>query len=181
MHHGVNLMDTHHILIAIDDSKSSERALAQVAHKIDDPSAWHIILLHVLRPIPPKLLEHGGAEDPREEERVEASLDAAQDEWWHRERQAAQPFLAHAVATLKEANIPEQAIETQIYAPVPGEDIATAIIDVARDHACGTVVVGRSSYSWLRELMQSHVADKLAEQAPAFNLWVVEEEDSTPC
>jgi len=174
-------MDTHHILIAIDDSKSSERALAQVAHKIDDPSAWHIILLHVLRPIPPKLLEHGGAEDPREEERVEASLDAAQDAWWHREKQAAQPFLAHAVATLKEANIPEQAIETQIYAPVPGEDIATAIIDVARDHACGTVVVGRSSYSWLRELMQSHVADKLAEQAPAFNLWVVEEEDSIPC
>jgi nucleotide-binding universal stress UspA family protein len=171
-------MDTHNVLIAIDDSESSKQAITQVAHKIPDPSACHLILLHVVRPVPPKLLEHGGAEDPQEEERVEASLDAAQAAWRHQETQASHPVFSNAVAILKRANIPEQAIETQIYTPVPGQDIATAIVDVARDNACGTVVVGRSSYSWLRELIGSHVADKLGQQERAFKLWVVE--DDTP-
>jgi len=172
-------MDANSVLIAIDDSESSKRAITQVARQIHDPSACHIILLHVLRPVPPKLLEHGGAEDPQEEQRVEASLDAAQAAWQQQEIQASQPIFANAMAILKKANIPEQAIETQTYTPVPGQDIATAIVDVAHDKACGTIVVGRSSYSWLRELMQSHVADKLGQQDRALHLWVVEE-DATP-
>jgi nucleotide-binding universal stress UspA family protein len=172
-------MDTNNVLIAIDDSESSKRAITQVAHKLHDPSACHIILLHVLRPIPPKLLEHGGAEDPQEEQRVEVSLDAAQTAWQQQQMQASQPIFANAMAILKKANIPEQAIEIQTYAPVPGQDISTAIVDVAHDNACGTIVVGRSSYSWLRERMQSHVADKLGQQDRAQHLWVVED-DATP-
>jgi K+-sensing histidine kinase KdpD len=92
--------------------------------------------------------------------------------------QAAQPIFAKARAILQEANIPEQAIETQIYTPIPGQDLATAIIDVAHDTACGTVVVGRSSFSWLRELLQRHVADKLSQEEHAFKLWVVEDDTS---
>lgn len=168
-------MDTHKILIAIDDSKSTEQAVTQVAHKIHDPSVWHIILLHVLRPVPPELLEHGGDEDPQAERHIEAEQDAAQAAWRQQAIQASQPIFDKALAILKQANLPEQAIETRIYAPVPEQDIATAIAEVARDNACGTVVVGRSSYAWLREVMHIHVADKLQQQDRPFQIWVVEE------
>lgn len=169
-------MDTQKLLVAIDDSTASERAVAQVARRMQEQSACHILLLHVPRPIPPKLLEHGGSEDPQEEQCLEAELDAAQAAWRQHMTQAAQPVFTKARAILQEANIPEQAIETQIYTPVPGQDLTTAIVDVAHDTASGTVVVGRSSFSWLRELLQPHVADKLSQEEHAFKLWVVEDD-----
>jgi nucleotide-binding universal stress UspA family protein len=173
-------MDTQKLLVAIDDSTASERAVAQVARRMQEQSACHIVLLHVPRPIPPKLLEHGGSEDPQEEQCLEAELDAAQAAWRQHMTQAAQPVFTKARAILQEANIPEQAIETQIYTPVPGQDLTTAIVDVAHDTASGTVVVGRSSFSWLRELLQPHVADKLSQEEHAFKLWVVEDDAPAP-
>jgi nucleotide-binding universal stress UspA family protein len=169
-------MDTNHILIAIDDSKSSERAVKEVAHQLHDPSGYHLTLLHVLSPVPPRLLEHGGSENPEEEERIEAKQDAAQDAWQQQATQASQPIFANALAILKQANIPEQAVDTQTYAPVPGQDVSTAIADVARDHGCGTVVVGQSAYSWLHDVLHAHVADKLRREDRAFKVWVVEDE-----
>ena len=105
-------MDTQKFLVAIDDSTASERAVAHIARRMQNQSACHILLLHVPRPIPPKLLEHGGSEDPQEEQRMEAELDAAQAAWRQQITQAAQPIFARARAILQEANIPEQAIET---------------------------------------------------------------------
>lgn len=169
-------MDTQKALVAIDDSPASERAVLQIARRMRDQLTCHILLLHVPRPIPPKLLEHGGSEDPQEEQSIEAELDAAQAAWRQQITQAAQPIFTKARAILREANIPEQAIETQIYIPVPGQDITTAIVDVAQDAACGTVVVGRSSFSWLRELLQQHVADKLSQEEHAFEVWIVEDD-----
>jgi len=169
-------MDANNMLVAIDDSASSKRAIQQAARKIHDPSAWRIILLHVIRPVPPKILEHGGDEDPQKEQRLEAERDAAQAAWRQQAEQDAQPVFASALTILKAANVPDEMIETQIYAPVPGEDIATAIVNVARDNACGTIVVGRSSYSWLREVIHTHVAEKLLQHQPPFQLWVVEDE-----
>jgi nucleotide-binding universal stress UspA family protein len=169
-------MDSQKLLVTIDDSAASERAVVQVARRMQDQSAYHILLLHMARPVPPKLLEHGGSEDPQEEQRIEAELDAAQVAWRQQTTQAAQPVFVKARAILQEANIPEQAIETQIYIPVPGQDITTAIVDVAHDMGCGTVVVGRSSFSWMHELLQPHVADKLSQAEHAFKLWVVEDD-----
>jgi nucleotide-binding universal stress UspA family protein len=169
-------MDANNILVAIDDSASSERAIKQVAGAMRDPSASRITLLHVIRPVPPKILEHGGGEDPQQEQRLEAERDADQAAWRQQAEQDAQPVFANALSVLKAANVPDKAIETQIYAPVPGEDIAAAIVNVARDNACGTVVVGRSSYSWLREVIYTHVADQLMQQEPKLRLWVVEDE-----
>lgn len=173
-------MTTNRMLIAIDNSASSERAVTDVVRKMPDPSELHIILLHVLRPVPPEFLEHGGAAEPQEEQRLEAEQDAAQAAWRQQTAPASQPVFANALAILKAASIPEQAIETQIYAPVPGQDIAAAIADVARDNACDTVVVGQSSYTWLRSLFHSHTSDKLLQQRPTFQLWVVEEDGTTP-
>jgi K+-sensing histidine kinase KdpD len=47
-------------------------------------------------------------------------------------------------------------------------------LTAARAHECSTVVVGREAFSWLKELFQAHVADKLIPQAGDLTLWIVQ-------
>ena len=62
------------ILIAIDHSEATYRAVTYVAQIIGGREEFRILLLHVPEPMPPKLLEFGGAENPVEEQRAEMSL-----------------------------------------------------------------------------------------------------------
>lgn len=57
--------------------------------------------------------------------------------------------------------------------PPAEQSLDTSILQAARAHDCYTVVVGRESYSWLRELFQGHVADKLMQQTDGRTLWIV--------
>ncbi len=51
-------------LVSVDDSDSSIRSVTSVAEMIGTRDDFHVVLFHVLPPIPPELLEFGGAEDP---------------------------------------------------------------------------------------------------------------------
>ena len=62
---------TKRILVAVDDSKASMRAVSYVASIIQARRKYAVCLLHVLRPLPPELMEFGGSEDPEEEEKLE--------------------------------------------------------------------------------------------------------------
>lgn len=171
-------MDQHprKILIAIDDSEITEHAIHHVAQKIDDHAQVQIMLLHVAGPIPPKLLEFGGAENSDAEERREAQLEAAQTQWLQQAEQAAQPIFKKAEAILATRHLPAPAIEARTAPLLPGQDLATVIRDAAQSHGCDTVVVGRSSFSWWQSLSQQHVADSLGRDHRDFTLWVVEDE-----
>jgi K+-sensing histidine kinase KdpD len=65
-------------------------------------------------------------------------------------------------------------VATQIAPPLPEQDLTTSLLDAARSHGCGTVVVGRASFSWFRELVQQHVADKLVQESHGLTIWVVQ-------
>ena len=160
-----------------DDSHTTEHAIHHVAQKIDQNAHTQIILLHVAGPIPPKLLEFGGSEDPAEEEQREAQLETAQALWLEQVEHAAQPIFKRAESILAAAHIPAQAIETRTEPLLPGQDLATVIRDAAQDHACDTVVVGRSSFSWWQALSQKHIADTLSRDHSGFALWVVEDDN----
>lgn len=41
-------------------------------------------------------------------------------------------------------------------------------------NARDSIVVGRRSHSWLREVVQHHIADELVRQGASFTIWVVE-------
>lgn len=165
------------ILIAIDDSEASEHAIHHVAQKIDHHAHVQILLLHVAGPIPPKLLEFGGSEDPAEEEKREAQLKTAQTRWLQQAERAAQPIFQKAESILAAAHIPAQAIETRTASLLPGQDLATVIREAAQTHACDTVAVGRSSFSWWQALSQQHVSDTLGQDPHDFTLWVAKDEN----
>ena len=164
------------ILIAIDDSKTTEHALHHVMRRIDRNPRVQILLLHVAGPIPPKLLEFGGSEDPEEEAERSAQLKAAQAQWQQQAEQAAQPLFAKARGILRPVHLPDEAIETQTYPLLPGQDLGTVILDAAQATACDTVVVGRSSFTWWQALSQQHVADTLEQADHELTLWIVDDE-----
>jgi len=162
-----------HLLIAVDASEMTERALAYVAALIDGRRDIRILLLHVPKPIPPKLLEFGGRENPSEEKRAESALRRVRTDWIEREQLAAVQMFGHARAVLREAGVPEDVVDSQIVAWNPNESLDSAILEVAHEKHCGTVVVGYAAFSWFQELLHRHLADVLLHKAAGIAVWIV--------
>jgi nucleotide-binding universal stress UspA family protein len=162
-----------HLLIAVDASEVSERAIAYVAEMMAARQDIRVLLLHVPRAVPPQLLEFGGRENPAEEKTAEADLEAARTDWIAREQQSTVPVFAHAKAKLREAGVPEEVVETQIVPWNPNESLEAAILEVAHERHCGTVVVGYAAFSWLHQLWHPHLADTLLQKAAGTAIWVV--------
>ena len=164
----------HEILIALDDSEASHRALRYVAHMAEARSDMHIHLFHLLRPVPPVFREHGGSEDPLEESRLSEALREKQERWIEEEAKRSRPLLERAKAMLVEGGVPATLIEVASD-PLPGSaDIGTDCVRAARDRKCRTIVVGRGSLPWFHELFHRHHCHDLVRHAQGFTVWVVE-------
>jgi nucleotide-binding universal stress UspA family protein len=163
-----------YILLAVDDSEATTRAVTYVASIIEGQLGVRLCLLHVFAPLPPKLLEFGGAENPAEEEKREAVQKDARTQWIARAKACAEDIFAKAQSILCTAGVPAHAVETQLATPLNGEAVVTNILEAARANQCGTVVVGRDSFSWLQELFQHHVGEELVRRGQGFAIWVVE-------
>lgn len=163
-----------HILIAVDESDASYRAVTYVGSIIGGGEGFRVCLLHALPPLPRELLEFGGAEDPQREEQEEACLKADQARWIEAVRQAAEPVFTRAKQILHAAHVPEEAVETQIVDTVNTEDTVLDILETAHARHCGTVVVGRKTYHGLKALVTSHVSDELISKGEGLAIWVVE-------
>ena len=165
---------TKRILVAVDDSKASMRAVSYVASIIQARRKYAVCLLHVLRPLPPELMEFGGPEDPQEEEKLEKKLKDKREQWIEKAKTQAIPMLKKAKSAFKKAGIPVNAVKTEFWIGINGEDVAGDILDAGRLNKCKTVVVGRKSFSWLKEVFSHHVADELIRKAHDLTVWVVE-------
>jgi nucleotide-binding universal stress UspA family protein len=168
------LLQTHkHLLIAVDASEVSKRALAYVAELMDGREDIRVLLLHAAKPVPPKLLEFGGSENPEEEKTAEAALQAARTDWVQREDRAAARMFARARALLRRAGVPEEVVDTQTVAWDPNETLDSAILEVAQEKHCGTVVVGYAAFSWFQERLHAHLAEALLRKAAGIAIWIV--------
>lgn len=162
------------ILVAIDDSEASHQAVTYVARMIGKQEDIQVRLFHVLDPLPPEMLEFPGSENIETEERMDAAEQAAQEQWLETVEKAAQPVFTRAKAVLHAAGVPDRAVETQCCLSITRKDVAADIVEEARASRCGTVVVGRTSFSKLRELFQQHIADELVRRGHGLTIWVVE-------
>jgi K+-sensing histidine kinase KdpD len=53
------------------------------------------------------------------------------------------------------------------------DDLLKEITNTTRENNCGTIIVGRESYSRLRELFQPHIGEKLIAEIPDMAVCVV--------
>lgn len=163
----------HHMLLAIDDSEASCKAVEYVAAVVADAPRFRVRLLHVLPHIPTGLLEHGGCEPgvacPAEQEVVEGRA-----RWRERCELAASGLVDLARETLREAGVADDRIEVHFAAPLPEETIGFHILRAAIEHGCDTVVVGRAPRSWLADALHRHpTRDLLGKRARGLAVWIV--------
>ncbi len=164
---------TNKILIAVDDSAASLKAVIYVAQMIQGRDSIHINLFHVLPPIPPRLLEFGGAEDPQREQLLSAELKAAQAEWVEKAKDAARLSLKSAQTILRDHGVPQDHINTHFSESIHKPNVVRNVLEAAKQWHCGTVVVGRHRLPWVQEFFHQHTGEGLVERGHEFSVWVV--------
>jgi len=161
------------LLVVIDESEASKRAVSYVAGIIGG-RGFKVCLAHTLPEIPAHLIEHGGAEDPGEEQKLEGELQSDQNQWVVAARKKAQPILARARAVLRKAGLTASSIEERYLDPAEGRARGDEILEVARERKCQTIVLGSESLSRWRQLLGNDPVEELLRHGKGFTVWIVE-------
>ena len=159
------------ILIAVDGSEHSARALRYVGTLLRDTRDVQVTLFHVLKPMPRELLEHGGSEDPAGEILLAKELQQDQENWVHAESVMEYPILVHALELFGKTGFPLDRVTLKFGHE---DDIAHTILDEARTGGYGTIVVSRHGSNGMKRFFGGGITDQLLRDASGYTLWVVE-------
>ena len=159
------------ILIAIDDSEHSARALRYVGTLLRDARDVHVTLFHVLKPMPRELLEHGGSEDPRAEVRLAEELQQDQETWVRAQSMIEYPILLNALELFGKTGFPLDRVTLKFGHE---DDIAHTILDEASNGGYETIVVTRHGSNGIKRFFCGGITDRLLRETHGVTLWVVE-------
>jgi len=165
---------TERLLVMVDESPGTKRTVDYLAKMIGRRRGFHVCLLHLLPPLPPELLEFGGAENPREEQKLDAELRRDQHAWIAAARNSARPALDDAIKALRKAGVSGREIDLEFSDPMDSRDTAGTVLGQAQAKQCHTIVIGHESHSWFRELAGGHLTEHLLRHAIGITLWVVQ-------
>jgi nucleotide-binding universal stress UspA family protein len=154
------------VLVVVDESPATERALEYVGRLASGHTDFRICLAHALPSAPPELVELRGAEKAR--------LRAYERRWISVVEMTEQRALDLANAALRKGGLAANAIEGHYCNVVDASFATEEILSLAKARKCDTVVIGRKALSWLRELIQGDPAEELVRQGEGFTIWVVE-------
>lgn len=159
------------ILIAVDGSEHSARALHYVGTLLRDTRDVQITLFHVLKPMPRGLLEHGGSENPGEEVRLAKKLQEDQENWVRTESLFEHPILLTALELFGKTGFPLDRVTLKFGHE---DDIAHTILHEARTGGYQTIVVSRHASKRMKHFMGAGITDQLLRTASGYTLWIVE-------
>ena len=162
------------LLVVIDESQASKRAVSYVAGIIGRRRRFKVCLAHTMPEIPAHLIEHGGAENPSEEENLDREIHSDQNQWIVAAKKKAQPVLARARTALRNAGLTASSIEERYCEPAEGRARGREIVELASERNCDTIVVGSESLSRWRQLLGNDPVEELLRRGKGFTVWVVE-------
>jgi nucleotide-binding universal stress UspA family protein len=157
------------ILLAIDATSASDKAVEYVARMVQGAAGHHVHVVHVIEPAPSHVMEAIGPEGSAHGERTRAS-----EHWDAQERAAARGLVTGVRERLLAAGVAEDHVDSGTLSADQRCSLADGLLDLARDQECGTIVVGRNSLPWYRELAHRHPADELVHKAAGYTVWIVE-------
>lgn len=154
------------LLVVIDESQASTRAVSYLAGIIRRRRRFKACLAHALPEIPAHLIEYDGAENPSEEEKLESELHSDHNQWIVAARKKPQPILVRARALLRKIGLTAGAIDVRYCDPAaPGDKI----LELARRKR-HTIVAGSES----RHLLGNDPVEELLRRGKGSTVWVVE-------
>jgi nucleotide-binding universal stress UspA family protein len=162
------------LLVVVDAAEASTRVLRYVGRLAAGCDGPELHLAYIAARLPPELLETGDAALPEREERLESNLRRKQRGWMAVADRKDWRVLRAAKATLQRAGVAAPRIFAYVSSPLDARRAADEVLVLARDHRCGTVVVGHRAHSWLRGLGGGHLADQLVRRAKGYAVWVID-------
>jgi nucleotide-binding universal stress UspA family protein len=156
------------ILIAVDNSEGSLRAVDFVGQHFVGMGDLSITLFHVLPPMPITFWDEGHfltiEEDKARKEMIE--------KWLETEKQKIEPLLSTQVKKLVQKGMNQEKIETRtISGP---SDVADSILDEARAGGYQLLVVGRHGFSKAERFVMGGVSNKIVSRGAGMAVCIVE-------
>ncbi len=150
-------MKDKHLLIAVDDSDSSRRAVLYVADFLGGFPGFTVTILKVVP----------------EPEQDFFDTDEELNTWTRQQLDASNKMLENYRQILIQSGFPEDKVR---YRACVGEtkSFAEAILDIRCDLTCCTIVVGRHHHSKAEEFLFGSTSSKLVHEAKNCAVWVVE-------
>jgi nucleotide-binding universal stress UspA family protein len=153
MHHKVN----RNILIAVDTSENSRRAVQYVADMLGGIRGFYVAILHIIR-------------EPEEDE---FAVEEEKEKWFISHRQQADRMLEEYRQILLDANFAPEDVDTRSalrYCP----SMAECILEEWDQLEYKTLVVGRKGLSHKEEFLFGSISGKIVRIARNCTVWVVE-------
>ena len=145
------------ILVAVDETETSRRALRYLGHISGCTQGLEICLLHVYPPPPPYYAREG-----------HTLADYRQDQ-----ESRARSIFAAATDLLAEYRIPAQQIHTDCRMATDAEPISKIILQAQTEGQYGTVIVGKRGVSKAEEFLFGSISNAVVRSSNNFTVWVV--------
>jgi len=152
-----------HLLVAVDQSASSEKAVFYVAELLGGLSGFRVTLLHILA-VPQEDL---------------FATEAERASWLGEREEEAGRFLDHHRLILTESGFPEEKVTTRLL-PREGETVSDIILEEHQKLGSCTIVLGRGGKSRKEEFLFGSVSNRIVHQAQGCSVWIIEDFNPGP-
>lgn len=156
------------ILIAIDNSKGSLKALDFIGQHFASLREVSITLFHVLPNMPASFWDEGHFLTKEENEAKKKIV----EKWLEDQEIKIKSVFKNAIDHLTQKGISADRIETKSISET--FDVADSILDEARAGGHQMLVVGRHSYSKAERIIMGSVANKIINRGAGISICVVE-------
>jgi nucleotide-binding universal stress UspA family protein len=156
-HESDNLVKDKHLLIAVDETDSSRRAVLYVADFLGGFPGFTVTLLSIIPDPDPDFFD----------------TEAEMNEWLKKEYDTTNKMLENYRQIMIQSGFPEHKVH---YRACIGEakSMSDAILETRCDLTCCTVVVGRHHKTKTEEFLFGSTSNRLIHEAKNCAVWVVE-------
>ncbi len=148
----------HTLMVAVDESQNSRRAVDYVARWVACYEAARVVLVHVVK-------------EPSEDVLPD---EAEREEYAGQRRTAGERLLATTREALEAAGVPGSRVEEKMPSCSPPDTVVDALLGEKERGDYGTIVVGRRGVSKKEEYIFGSVTTRLIREASDVTVWVVE-------
>lgn len=156
------------VLVAVDDSDCSLRAVRYCAALFSDLTDISFTLFHVLPYMPPAMWDPGHIPDEQERAAHQAQI----DKWFDYQSGQVDPMFQRSGEILVKAGFDSGKVETKVISD--STDVAGSILEEARDGGYFMLVLGRCGSSGIKGFFMGSTTSRIISRGAGLAICLVE-------